>query len=69
MSTRIHSAMLYRLAVPAWLLAAVIAAAIAASLFAVLDTAGDPVPVRSAASPAYQQLPTTCIDNTVVGHC
>lgn len=69
MTARIHSAVLHRVAVPAWLLTAVIAAAIAASLFAVLDTAGDPAPARAGSSPAYQQLPTTCIDSSVVGHC
>ena len=65
MTTRIHSAVLHRIAVPAWLLAAVIAAAIAASLFAVLDTAGDPVP----AGADYRPQPTSCIDSSVVGHC
>ena len=67
MTTRIHSAVLHRIAVPAWLLAAVIAAAIAASLFAVLDTAADPVPVRAGSD--YQPQPTTCVDSSVVGHC
>ena len=54
MTARIHSAVRHRVAVPAWLLAAVIAAAIAASLFAVLDTASDPVPTT--------QLPATAHD-------
>ena len=67
MTTRIHSAVLHRIAVPAWLLAAVIAAAIAASLFAVLDTAGDPAPARVGSD--YQPQPTTCVDSSVVGHC
>ena len=65
MTARIHSAVLHRVAVPAWLLAVVIAAAIAASLFAVLDSPGQPVPVQTQAPIP----PTTCIDSSVVGHC
>ena len=65
MTARIHSAVLHRVTVPAWLLAAVIAAAIAASLLAVIDIAGDPAP----AGAGYQPQPTTCIDSSVVGHC
>ena len=42
MTARFHSAALHRVAVPAWLLAVVIAAAFAASLLAVIDIAGDP---------------------------
>ena len=56
---------MHRVAVPAWLLAAVIAAAIAASLFAVLDSPAQPVPVQTQAPIP----PTTCIDSSVVGHC
>jgi hypothetical protein len=67
MTARFHSAALHRVAVPAWLLAIVIAAAIAASLLAVIDIAGDPAPVR--ADGGYQPQPTTCIDSSVVGHC
>jgi hypothetical protein len=62
MSARIHSAVLHRIAVPAWLLAAVIAAAIAVSVLAVLDSPADPIPVQT-------QAPTSCIDSSVVGHC
>ena len=47
------------------LLAAVIAAANAASLLAVIDVAGDPAP----AGADYQPQPTTCVDSSVVGHC
>lgn len=64
MTARVSSAVVHRVAVPAWLLTVVIAAAIAASAVAVLGAAGNPSPVRS-----YQQLPTTCIDSSVVGHC
>lgn len=67
MTARIHSAALHRVAVPAWLLAVVIAAAIAASLLAAIDIAGDPAPVRAGAG--YQPQPTSCIDSSVVGHC
>ena len=65
MTDRIHSAVLHRVAVPAWLLTVVIAAAIAASLFAVLDNPGQPVPVQTEAPIA----PTSCVDSSVVGHC
>jgi hypothetical protein len=67
MTARIHSAVVHRVAVPTWLLATVIAVAIAASLFAVLDTAGDPLPARAGSD--YQPQPTSCVDSTVVGHC
>jgi hypothetical protein len=65
MATRIHSAALHRIAVPAWLLAVVIAAAIAACLVAVIDEAAAPAPVRTQAPID----PTTCVDASVVGHC
>jgi hypothetical protein len=65
MTARIHSAVLHRVTVPAWLLALVLAAAIAASVLAVVDTTADPVPV----SDGYQPQPTSCVDSTVVGHC
>ena len=67
MTARIQSAVLHRLAVPAWLLALVIAAAVAASLLAVIGIADDPAPVR--AGTGYEPQPTTCIDSSVVGHC
>jgi hypothetical protein len=65
MTARIHSAVLHRVAVPAWLLGFVLATAIAASVFAAVDTTADPVP----ADTSYHQLPTTCVDSSVVGHC
>jgi hypothetical protein len=67
MTARIHSAVAHRVAVPAWLLTVVIAAAIAASLFAVLDSPSEPVPVQTQA-PALAPT-TTCIDYSAVGHC
>ncbi len=66
MTARIHSAVVHRVTVPAWLLAVVIAAAIAASLFAVLDSSSEPIPVQTQAPPIQ---PTSCIDSSVVGHC
>ena len=65
MATRIHSAALQRIAVPAWLLAVVIAAAIAAGVFAVTDRPAAPAPVQTQAPIP----PTTCVDSSVVGHC
>jgi hypothetical protein len=62
MTARIHSAVLHRVAVPAWLLAVVLAAAIGASLIAALDSPATPAPVHSLA-------PSTCVDSTLVGHC
>ena len=62
MTARIQSAALHRFAVPAWLLAIVIAAAIAATLVAVIDS---PAP----ATPLPVQVPPSCVDSTLVGHC
>lgn len=62
MSARIHSAVLHRFAVPAWLLAVILAAAIAVILIAALDSPATPAPVHSFA-------PSTCVDSTLVGHC
>ena len=58
MTARIHSAVLHRLVVPAWLLVVVIAA----TLVAVLDTPAQPAPLPALA-------PASCLDSTVVGHC
>ena len=62
MTARIHSVVLRRFAVPAWLLAVVLAMAIAATLVAVLDTPAQPAPLPA-------QAPAPCLDSTVVGHC
>ena len=67
MTARIHSAIVHRVAVPAWLLTVVIAAAIAASLFAVLDSPSEPVAVQTR-TPAPAPT-TTCVDYSAVGHC
>jgi hypothetical protein len=61
-TARIHSAVVHRIAVPAWLLAVVIAAVIAVGLVAALDSPAAPAPVHSFA-------PSTCVDSTLVGHC
>ena len=44
MSARIHSAVLHRFAVPAWLLAVILAAAIAIILIAALHSPATPAP-------------------------
>jgi hypothetical protein len=67
MSARIHTALLYRLAVPAWLVATLVAATIAVALIAALG-GGSPAPTRAASGPPPIQ-PTSCIDSSVVGHC
>ena len=65
MTARIHSIAVHRLAVPAWLLVAVLAAVIALSLVAVLGGASEPASVQ--AQPTVG--PGTCIDAAAVGHC
>jgi hypothetical protein len=62
MTSHLHSAVVHRIAVPAWLLTVVIVAAIAASLVAALDRPATPAPVHDLG-------PSTCIDATLVGHC
>jgi hypothetical protein len=61
-TARIHSAVVHRIAVPAWLLAVVIAAVIATGLIAALDSPATP-------APAHTFAPATCVDSTLVGHC
>jgi hypothetical protein len=62
MTSHLHSAVVRRIAVPAWLLAVVIAAVIAAGLFAALDRPATPAPV-------HNFVPSTCVDATLAGHC
>ena len=62
MTARIHSIAVHRLAVPAWLLVAVLAAVIALALVAVLDNPAEPVAAPTQAQPS-------CIDAATVGHC
>jgi hypothetical protein len=62
MTAHIHNAVVHRFAVPAWLLALVPAAAIAATLVAVLDSSAQPTPLPV-------QAPPSCLDTSVVGHC
>jgi hypothetical protein len=64
MTSHLHSAVVRRIAVPAWLLAVVIAAVIAAGLFAALDSPATPAP-----APVHTFTPSTCVDATLVGHC
>ena len=64
MTARIHSIAVHRLAVPAWLLVAVLAAVIALALVAVLDNPAEPV-----AAPSQAPVAPACVDSGVVGHC
>ena len=64
MTARIHSIAVHRLAVPAWLLVAVLAVVIALALVAVLDTPAEPV-----AAPAPPPVAPACVDSALVGHC
>jgi hypothetical protein len=64
MTARIHSIAVHRLAVPAWLLVAVLAAVIALALVAVLDNPTEPV-----AAPSQAPVAPACIDSSVTGHC
>ncbi len=65
MTAHLHSALSHRFTVPAWLLAAVIAAVVALALVAVLDG-----PAELVASPSPAPAPTiSCLDAAVVGHC
>jgi hypothetical protein len=63
MTARIHTIAVHRVAVPAWLLAAVLAAVLALALVAVIGGPSEPV-----AAPSQASSPS-CIDAAVVGHC
>ena len=65
MTARLHSIAVHRLAVPAWLLVAVLAAVIALTLVAVLENPAAPVAAPTTAPTA----PAACIDSVAVGHC
>ena len=65
MTAHIHTAVVHRFAVPAWLLAAVLAAVIARASSPCSTTPPSPSPRRRQAPAA----PTACVDSTVVGHC
>ena len=64
MTARIHSLAVHRLAVPAWLLVAVLAAVIALALVAVLADPSEPV-----ATPTQAPVAPACVDSATVGHC
>jgi hypothetical protein len=64
MTARIHTLAVHRVAVPAWVLAAVLCAVIALALVAVINSPPEPV-----AAPSHATQPTSCIDAPVVGHC
>jgi hypothetical protein len=71
MTARVHSVLLHRLSVPAWLLAAAIAVVIAASFAVLLAGADDTVPAQAGTSVerADEPRPSACLDVAVVGHC
>ena len=70
MSSSIHTALHHRLTVPSWVVASLLAALLAAGAIALLAGSGDSsaVPAAKADAP-YVQMPTSCIDSRVVGHC
>jgi hypothetical protein len=67
MSAHVASALHHRFAVPAWLLAAAIAAVLALGVVALIGDSGSPTASGAATTHAVQ--PTTCIDAQTVGHC
>jgi hypothetical protein len=73
MSAYVHSALRYRLAVPAWLLAIATAAAIAMPTIALLEGSNEPTASPASAAPttrtALPQQDTVCVDSRFVGHC
>ena len=72
MSAYMHSALRYRITVPAWLIAIALAAVLALGAVALLDGSAQPAPTASAAQPTRTTLPqqdTVCVDSRVVGHC
>jgi hypothetical protein len=78
-SARLQSAFFYRLSIPAWLIAVVIAAALAASVPVFLlgsdansasaGTSSSAVRPDTAGNANVGASRTSCIDNAVVGHC
>jgi hypothetical protein len=62
MTARIHTLVVHRVAVPAWVLAVVLSAVIALALATVISGPSEPVAAPS------QAPPSSCLD-AVVGHC
>jgi hypothetical protein len=72
MSSSIHAALRHRTTLPSWLVATMLAVVIAIAAVALFADAGGSspgvTPAKASTAPA-PTLPTTCIDNRVVGHC
>ena len=71
MSSSIHSAMHHRLSVPSWILAAVLALVLATGAIAIVSASGDNASVTPAHASASSlpEMPTSCVDARIVGHC
>ena len=65
MSTHMHSALHHRLTLPSWIVAAFLVAAFALAALAIFNGSS----ATSSAAPSAAEMPTSCVDNTVVGHC
>ena len=68
MSTHISTALHHRVTLPSWVVAAIVAAVLAVAAIAVLAGSNDASSV-SAAPASVSDLPTTCGNSEVVGHC
>jgi hypothetical protein len=69
MSAHVQSALRYRFTLPAWLLAVVVAAAIAIGAVALLGGSGSPAAAPAASGAGVHAVqPTVCVDSSV-GHC
>ena len=74
MSAHIHSALRYRLTLPAWLIAAAVTVALALVIAALIAEPNGPTdsPASVGSQPTTGTLPqqaTTCVDAPIVGHC
>ena len=71
MSSSIHTAFHHRLTVPSWVVAALVAALFAVGAVSLFAGSGgtSTVPAAKASSAPYVQMPTSCVDSRVVGHC
>jgi hypothetical protein len=68
MSTHISTALHHRLTLPSWVIAAIVAAVLAVGAIAVFS-GSDAATSSPVAAPSVSDLPTTCINSEVVGHC
>jgi hypothetical protein len=65
-----HTALHHRIAVPSWVVASMLAIVVAIgaiALFAGSDSSSTIAPAKAAAP--TQEMPTSCVDAAVVGHC